>query len=311
MPNDYIRSVKMCELFSMSSKMPTVATRSIDAFTRRGGRDTRNADGWGVAFCNDRDVRIYREPEPAGDSAWLSFIKRQRMPGRLMLSHVRHATQGEVSLVNTQPFARELGGRMHVFAHNGRFDGIESKLAGEWGRRYRPIGNTDSEVAFCILLDRLSLLWQSDVTPPLLDRLAIVSRFAAQMRELGPANFLYADGDVLFAHGDRRLQANGTIAPPGLWRLCRACTVDPDGQAPGDAVGRAEESHQEIILFASVPLDAECWIPFAEGEVVVVKDGLSIRPDQPTAWQSRHRTCFGANTAQREKYGEVPPRCQQ
>ncbi len=296
----------MCELFSMSSKMPTAATRSIDAFTRRGGRDTRNADGWGVAFYNDRDARIYREPEPAGDSAWLSFIKRQRMAGRLMLSHVRHATQGEVSLVNTQPFARELGGRMHVFAHNGRFDGIETKLAGGWGRRYWPIGNTDSEVAFCILLERLSLLWQGDVTPPLLDRLAIVSRFAAQMRELGPANFLYADGDVLFAHGDRRLQANGTIRPPGLWRLCRACTTDPDAQPPGD-----DGSHQEIIIFASVPLNAERWIPLADGEVVVVKDGRLVRPDELTDRPSRHRTWFGADIGQRERHGEVSPYRQQ
>ena len=121
----------------MSSRIPTVATCSIDAFARRGGWDTRNIDGWGVAFYNDRDVRIYREPEPAGDSAWLSFIKRQRLPGRLMLSHVRHATQGAVSFVNTQPFARELGGRMHVFAHNGRFDGIETRFAASGGASSR------------------------------------------------------------------------------------------------------------------------------------------------------------------------------
>ncbi len=291
--------------------MPTVATLSIDAFARRGGRDTRNIDGWGVAFYNDRDVRIYREPEPAGDSAWLSFIKGRRVPGRLMLAHVRHATQGGVSFANTQPFARELGGRTHVFAHNGRFDGIETKLAGAWGR-FQPIGNTDSEVAFCILLERLSVLWRGGVTPPLANRLAIVSRFAAQMRELGPANFLYADGDVLFAHGDRRLQADGEIAPPGLWRLRRECTTDPDASPRAGVVTGAGVPHQEITLIASVPLNAERWIPLAEGEVIVVKDGAACsRPREPTVGRSRRRTQLAANTRQRENRGEVPPYHQQ
>ncbi len=300
----------MCELFCMSSKIPTVATLSIDAFARRGGRDTRNSDGWGVAFYNGRDVRIFREPEPAGDSAWLSFIRRQRMPGRLMVSHVRHATQGAVSLVNTQPFTRELGGRTHVFAHNGRFDGIETKLAGAW-ERFQPIGNTDSEVAFCILLERLSVPWRGGGAPPLVHGLAIVSRFAAQMRALGPANFLYADGDVLFAHGDRRLQADGEIAAPGLWRLCRECTTDPDAPPQASVVSGAGALHQEITLIASVPLNAERWIPLVEGEVIVVKDGRPVRPDKPTDGKSRRRSHLRANTRQRESCGEVPPYHQQ
>lgn len=264
----------MCELFSLSSRIPTVATRSIDAFARRGGWNTRNIDGWGVALYNDNDVRIYREPEPAGDSAWLSFIKQQRMPSRLMLSHVRHATQGAVSLSNTQPFARELGGRMHVFAHNGRFDGIETRFAGEWVR-FQPIGNSNSEVAFCILLERLAALWQGGVTPPLARRQAVVSQFAAEMRELGPANFMYADGDALFAHGDRRIQADGEITPPGLWRLCRACATDPDGSAQTAMVTEAGAAQQEITLIASVPLNDERWVPLARGKVIVVKDGVA------------------------------------
>ena len=295
----------------MSSRIPTVATRSIDAFARRGDWDTRNIDGWGVAFYNDRDVRIYREPEPAGDSAWLSFTKRLRMPSRLMLSHVRHATQGAVSLVNTQPFARELGGRMHVFAHNGRFDGIETKLAGEW-ERFQPIGNTDSEVSFCILLERLSVLWRGGVTPPLVHRLAIVSRFAAQMRELGPANFLYADGDVLFAHGDRRLQDDGEMAPPGLWRLRCECTTDPDASPQAGVVTGAGAPHQEITFIASVPLNAERWMPLTQGEVIVVKDGAvrSLSRDDglevAVEGSSRRR-----QYCTKESRGEVPHHHQQ
>lgn len=262
----------MCELFCLSSRLPTRATLSLERFAQRGGYGSRAVDGWGLAFCNGRDVRLYKEPEPAADSPWLGFIEKRRLPTRLLVSHIRHATQGSISLANTQPFIRELGGRMHVFAHNGRLDDIETRHAKEW-RRFRPLGETDSEIAFCILLERMSSTWSSDGVPPVQDRLAIVTRFAADIRALGPANFLYADGDVLFAHGHRRIQAGGEIAPPGLWHLHRSCALDADALS---ATVPADKAGQELLLIASVPLTDEPWTPFAEGEVIVVKDGTMV-----------------------------------
>ena len=35
------------------------------------------------------------------------------------------------------------------------------------------------------------------------------SSSAADLRAIEPANFLYADGDALFAHGHKRLQGGG------------------------------------------------------------------------------------------------------
>jgi predicted glutamine amidotransferase len=43
-------------------------------------------------------------------------------------------------LRNTQPFARELGGRTHFFAHNGMLPGIEDDGRFET-RRFRRIGD--------------------------------------------------------------------------------------------------------------------------------------------------------------------------
>lgn len=58
-----------------------------------------------------------------------------------------------VAAANTQPFVPEPAGPMRAFAHNGRLTGIEQQHAGEW-RRFRPIGDADSEIAFCLLLER-------------------------------------------------------------------------------------------------------------------------------------------------------------
>ncbi|MBS0518914.1 MAG: class II glutamine amidotransferase [Proteobacteria bacterium] len=262
----------MCELFCLSGRLPTRATFSLQAFAARGGLRAHNVDGWGLAFHDGRDVRLYREPEPAADSAWLRFIEQRGLPSRLLISHVRHATQGGVRLANTQPFVRELGGRVHVFAHNGRLDGIEKQAAGAFGR-CRPVGDTDSEVAFCLLVEALEPLWRDGRIPTRAARLAVVADFAARIRMLGPANFLYSDGELTFAHGHRRTQAGGVIAPPGLWLLQRGCAVDPDALAGSGLSIEPPEAAQELALVASVPLSDEAWRPLGEGEIVVLADG--------------------------------------
>ena len=94
---------------------------------------------------------------------------------------------------------------------------------------YRPIGQTDSERAFCALLARMRTLWEEAELSSLEARMSLLASFAVDLRTLGPANFLYADGDALFAHGHRRRQrAGGRAEPPGLWVLQRHCApTDP------------------------------------------------------------------------------------
>jgi len=261
----------MCELLAMSSRRPTRLTFSLETLAAHSGRTGRYRDGWGAAFYQDNDVALFREPTAAGDSALVRFVEAQGPGTTLAISHIRRATRGAVTLSNTQPFARELAGRMHVFAHNGDLSGIErtGNLAFD---HYRPVGTTDSEHAFCALLERMRGLWDSTSRLPSLDeRLSIVSQFAADLRKLGPSNFLYADGDTLFAHGHRRIQAAGDIAPPGLFLLSRRCA---DADEPVHAVGvTVAAGFQEVLLIASVPLTDENWRPFAEGELVAVSAG--------------------------------------
>jgi glutamine amidotransferase len=108
--------------------------------------------------------------------------------------------------------------------------------------------------------------------------LAIVEGFAADMRRLGPANFIYADGNTLFAHGHRRIQANLVIAPPGLCKLQRRCAVDIDALPEAGVAIEPGRSDQEIILLASVPLTAEPWRPLTEGEILVIQNGRDLSP---------------------------------
>ena len=261
----------MCELFAMSSRGPATVTLSLSILAEHGGNTAPHKDGWGIAFYDEGDARILKDTGSASDSKWVEFVEQQEIRSTLVLSHIRLATDGGISIRNTQPFARELGGRMHVFVHNGHVPDIKS-LSEYRSDSFRPIGDTDSEVAFCALLERIKPLWRDrDTIPNLQARFDLVAGFANDLGQFGPANFLYCDGEVLFAHGHRRRHADGGYRPPGLFWLHRRCARK---DLPSEASGVSVTSHnQDVILVATVPLTAEAWEPFREGEVIAISRG--------------------------------------
>lgn len=266
----------MCELLGMSSSLPATVNLSLAKLAQHGGSPTFIRDGWGVAYYEGADVRLIKDAGPADESDWIGFLRNHPLRSSIVVAHIRKATVGERVYQNTQPFTRELAGRTHLFAHNGWLPGI-IEVGRFQSARYAPVGETDSEQAFCGLLDRLQDIWrQRRVIPPLAARLAVVSSFAAEMRSLGPANFLYSDGETLFAHGDRRKQAaTGRVEPPGLVFLERQCGKDARSlDANGVSIEVAE---QNITLVASVPLTEEPWVALAEGEVVAITKGEVAR----------------------------------
>ena len=261
----------MCELFAMSARHPTTVSLSLEEFSRHGGLTGPHKDGWGIGWYEENDIRLVKEKYPSASSACARFIQTNPFSSSLVISHIRKATLGPVASRNCQPFVRELGGVWHCFAHNGDLPGIanDSRFRAEG---FRPVGETDSEQAFCALMDALRPLWSSGPAPSLHERTAVVSRFGAALRKLGPANFLYCDGDALFAHADRRHQSDGSIRAPGMWRLARRCPAGGELAAEGLRIA-SDDGEQEVVLVASVPLTAEAWVPLAEGEMLVARQG--------------------------------------
>ncbi len=272
----------MCELFAMSARFPADVRFSLEAFSRRGGLAGRHKDGWGIAYYVDEDVRLVKEPQPAVGSACLHFIQDHPFSSATVLSHIRRATRGAPAMKNCQPFQRELGGRAHVFAHNGDLD-LDALRARMRLESFRPVGDTDSEHAFCALLERLRGPWLRGGVPPLEERRSLVARFAAEIRALGPANFIYSDGDAVFFHGHKRLHGGGAAPhPPGLHLLCRHCAGEARAVA-AEGLSVALGPEQEVVLAASVPLTEEpAWRALDEGELVVARGGR-ILAEAPAA----------------------------
>ncbi len=265
----------MCELFAMSSRVPAIVNYSLHEFAKHGGLTYSNRSGWGIASFQEREVYLVKEPKPASDSPWVAFIAEQNIESTCVIAHVRHATVGMPALHNTHPFRRALGGRVHVFAHNGTLKAIH-EMYSVADLAHQPIGDTDSELAYCLLLERLERLWRPlGTVPPVEKRLEVFTEFSAEMRPFDSSNFLYADGDALFVHAHRRIYEEGARfsapRPPGLsMRNCVACQQGPEWACDGLRVGLQD---QRTILFASVPLDEWGWEPLPEGTTIAVQRG--------------------------------------
>ncbi|MBE7416467.1 MAG: class II glutamine amidotransferase [Ideonella sp.] len=264
----------MCELLALSMRCPTRVTASLAGLAARSDKPGRARDGWGFAAYQGADVALFREARPASDSALARMLASEGPVTGLALAHIRRATLGEVTLANTQPFVREAGGVAHVFAHNGHLPGLSrSSLHG----RFTPIGDTDSEIAFCALLERLQVGAMPDEDGrEIARRAAIVADFAADLRRHGPANFLYADGHALYVHADRRMHEGSAIpAPPGLHLLERRC----DGLQASDLC--IAPGGQQAAVVASVPLSAEPWQALGEGDVLAIAGGEVLHRLRP------------------------------
>ena len=265
----------MCELLGMSSNQRTNINLSLSVLAKRGENPKLHGDGWGVAFYEGKDVRLIKDSGQAKDSVWVDFIKQQEIRSHDIIAHIRKSTVGAVSYSNTHPFVRELKGRMHTFAHNGTFKDIQ--LMGKYQtKNFRPVGCTDSEHAFCVLMEQLKLLWSDyDGLPPLRERFQIVHSFAAEMRSLGAANFLYSDGETLFGHGHQRHDPiTDELTWPGMHYLNLDCEDELNGLEKSSKSPITVKQHDHIItLFASVPLSTGDWHPLKEGEVIAVTKG--------------------------------------
>lgn len=265
----------MCELLGMSSNHRTTINLSLTTLAQRGENPKLHGDGWGVAFYEGNDVRLIKDSGEAKNSPWVDLIKAQEIHSHDIIAHIRKSTIGEVSYRNTHPFIRELCGRVHTFAHNGTLKDIQSNTHYS-STQYRPVGTTDSEYAFCILMDKMKDIWKKkNHVPHLKSRMEIIKEFTHDMKKLGTLNFLYSDGETLFAHGHQRHDPiTERVEWPGLHYLQVICDRKERGFVESNKTGIALKGDNDIVtLFASVPLNDDNWHPLAEGQIMAVTKG--------------------------------------
>jgi glutamine amidotransferase len=263
----------MCELLGMECNVPTDIVFSFMGLRQRGGRTAPHADGWGLAFYEGRSARVFLETSPACDSPLARFVAEHPIKTLLAIGHVRKKTRGPTTLANTHPFVRELWGRHWVFAHNGTLRTVRRMKLGT----FRPIGNTDSEHACCVLLEALRTAF-SDYPRRPADLWEAIAEVGAEIGAHGSFNFLLGDGRHLYARCGTRLAYIIRRAPFGA-----AVLADDDVRVDFAEVTTPRD---RVAVVATCPLTSnETWTHGKPGELWVF-DGGKLRATLPSQKKS-------------------------
>lgn len=255
----------MCQLLGMNCNVPTDIVFSFTGFATRGGRTDEHKDGWGIAFFEGAGVRLFVDHESAVESPIAELIKRYPIKSKNVIAHIRKATQGTIALENCHPFVRELWGHYWVFAHNGDLKNFAPELDGA----FHPVGSTDSELAFCYLLQQLRKRF-GDTLPAREELTAALVELTAEIATHGVFNMMLSDGSALYAYCSTKLHYIVRQYP-----FTQAKLSDEDVSVDFSEVTTPND---RVAIIVTEPLTTnESWHPFASGELKVFIDG------QPTA----------------------------
>jgi transglutaminase-like putative cysteine protease/predicted glutamine amidotransferase len=240
-------------------------------------------DGWGIGYYpgGEPSASVLKEPAPPQGSIRSELIKAwEHLASSLFLLHIRHATWGQISDANTQPFSRSYGGRDWMIAHSGS---LERRIEPAEDATFTPVGSTDTEAIFCDLLDRFARKgWRSigEADPE------VVRSWLDAINQQGTLTLAIADGRDLLVYADRHGAEDRGIhvhrlLPPHEELLFT------DNDLALDLTRRGIKPRKGILVSSS-PLEGAVgrWEQLPPGHLLVIRQG-EVRahvspPDEPT-----------------------------
>jgi predicted glutamine amidotransferase len=253
----------MCRLFGMSAgSAPTRATFwLLDAPDSIATQSRREPDGTGLGwFEPDGTPRVSKQPIAAYQDAQFGREARE-VCSSTFIAHVRYATTGAHSVLNTHPFAQD--GRL--FAHNGVVEDLPALEAHLGDDRRLVKGDTDSERLFALITREIAGRG-GDVGAGI----EAACAWVAENLPLVSINFVLATADGLWA---LRYPEKNTLY---LLEREHAGPLEKSSRL-GMRVRCAAGADRPLVLLASEPLDADPrWAPLAVGELVNITRALAV-----------------------------------
>lgn len=268
----------MCQLLGMNCATPTDITFSFTGFCARGGETGHHADGFGIGFFEDKACRLFIDNQSSASSPVAKLIKHYPIKSKNIIAHIRKATQGATSLENCHPFVRELWGRHWLFAHNGDLHDLQPASRDV----YQPIGTTDSEQAFCLLMHGLRQRFPGS-HPPLDELFDAIADLTRSITRHGVFNFLMSNGQALFAHCSTNL-----YYLIRQWPFSKAHLIDADMTIDFSQINQQGDC---VSVIATEPLtDNEVWTRLEPGQLIMFANGLpKLRTVVPISREEQRR----------------------
>ena len=267
-------------------------------------------DGWGLGYypSGEPSAAILKEPAPPQASIRSQLaLAWEQVESNMFLLHIRHATWGLHTDANTQPFSRAWGRRDWLIGHAGSLDTRPEASGGP----NEPVGSTDTEAMFCMLLNRfVERGWRTLMDVDLTE----LHRWLTELNAHGELTMCLTDGRDMIAHADHRGVPLwvGLLVPP----YDKIAFGDDDLDI--DLTRRGAKSRKGVIVCSEQlmarPGDADksiVWRQLAPGTLLVVREGAIIaeraetetapsttrplaRPTraEPRTWDVTHRTVY-------------------
>ena len=147
----------MCRLFGFRSVITSQVHRSLVSADNALMRQSEaHPDGWGVAYYVAGYPHVVKSVSSAVSDSLFRRVSGV-VASETVIAHLRKATVGKLSIINSHPF--QYGN--WIFAHNGQipdFEKYREMLVEKISPRYRRfiLGDTDSEVIFYLLISNMA-----------------------------------------------------------------------------------------------------------------------------------------------------------
>jgi predicted glutamine amidotransferase len=253
----------MCRLFGMSAgSEPARATFwLLDAPDSIAVQSHREPDGTGLGwFDAARAPHISKQPIAAYGDAEFARTARE-VSSNTFLAHIRFATTGAHTELNTHPFEQD--GRL--FAHNGVVGDLPAFEAHLGDSLKLVKGDTDSERLFALITREIAAA-AGDVTAGI----EAACAWVAQNLPIVSINFVLASADGLWA---LRYPEKNTLY------LLERLPGEPleKSSSLGMRIHCEAGVDRPLVLLASEPLDDDPrWRPLAAGELIHIPHTLEV-----------------------------------
>ncbi len=225
--------------------------------------------GWGLAWypMDEPAASVVKDPTSSGQRALTAVISDwERFSSTVFVGHLRGAAKRR-TLQDTHPFRRSHAGRDWVLAHNGDLrHGFREALPLGDAPSFEPLGRTDSEHAFCWLLERIREVRGRRLRDVGYER---VLGWLHHINRLGTLNLLLSDGVDLLIYSD----AWG-YKPLSWTRHCPPhAPIHVRTEELELELGSSADSARTALIVSTHPLSDEGWQPVAPGTLLVARRG--------------------------------------
>ncbi len=246
-----------------------VASPAIDLKFRQGPQQGDHTLGWGLAwYPGDTRAAIVAKDPSARDTQTLRGAMHDwdSFRSTVFFCKVRGAASGYTHL-ETQPFTRSFAGQDWMFMHNGDLD--KERLAGLHRNTsifLEPLGRTDSELAFCVLLGRVQDHGARSLAE--IDHKVLLGWFQ-ELDGLGSADMVISDGVTVAAFYGSRSETHlfySRIQPPHA-------AGGFEAEAASFAIDNPRDTFRTALVFSSTPFRQGEWKTMQKGQLILVRRG--------------------------------------